>query len=236
MFQAIQHGCSDDILLAILNVNKGATKKRNSSGRLLLDEVIACKRSDRVLLTVLRANPNATRSKVPIIFQALQHNYSENVLLAILDANVSAAKSLSSSGRLLLHEAIITGCSERVIMKIFHLYPWAAMIRCKQTGKLPLHFAAASSSQPTIVEALIRMYPEALDTECLKDKYRPKDYITSALPTKSIEMICKPYSKWMKQISDDDSKIDGKLDIFKQLKSDVAYLSKEFSSFSKSDL
>ncbi|MFN9980148.1 MAG: hypothetical protein ACK53Y_09555, partial [bacterium] len=80
------------------------------------------------------------------------------------------------------------------------------------------------------------MHPEALDTECLKDKYRPKDYITSALPNKSIEMICKPYSKWMKQISNDDSKIDGKLDIFKQLKSDVASLSKEFSSFSKSQI
>ncbi|MFN9981392.1 MAG: hypothetical protein ACK53Y_15815, partial [bacterium] len=113
---------------------------------------------------------------------ALQYKCSDDVILALLDANESAVKKYSSSGRLLLHEALIYRYSEKVIMKVFHAYPWAAMIRCKQTGKLPLHFAAESFSSPVIVEALIRKYPEALDTASLKDKYFPRDYITSALP------------------------------------------------------
>ncbi len=106
-------------------------------------------------------NKNAAKCKNTIIFEALQNRCSDDVILALLDANESAIKKLKASGHLLLHEIIISRYSDRVVMKTFHFYPWAAMIQCKQTGKLPLHFDADSSSSPVIVEALIRKYPEA---------------------------------------------------------------------------
>jgi hypothetical protein len=106
-------------------------------------------------------NKNAAKCENPIIYKALQKKCSDDVILALLDANESAIKKLKASGRLLLHEIIISRYSDRVVMKTFHFYPWAAMIQCKQTGMLPLHFAADSSSSPVIVEALKRKYPEA---------------------------------------------------------------------------
>jgi hypothetical protein len=228
IFHAIEKQCPEDMLLAILDANKSAASANDHNGCFLLQQVIQAKCSSKLILAVLQANKNATMCDIPVIFKALQYECSDDVILALLDANESAVKKYSSSGRLLLHEALIYRYSEKVIMKVFHAYPWAAMIRCKQTGKLPLHFAAESSSSHVIVEALIRKYPEALDTASLQDKYFPRDYITSALPEKSIEMICKPYSEWKKDLSGEDSTGRSVIDNIQQLKSDVTCLFDKF--------
>ena len=92
-----------------------------------------------------------------MIFEALQNRCTDDVILALLDANESAVKKLNARGRLLLYEIIISRYSDRVVMKTFHLYPWAAMIRCK-----------------------------ALDTASVQEKYYPRDCITAELPENSL--------------------------------------------------
>jgi len=68
-------------------------------------------------------NKNAAKCENPIIYKALQKKCSDDVILALLDANESAIKKLKASGRLLLHEIIISKYSDRVVMKTFHLIP-----------------------------------------------------------------------------------------------------------------
>ncbi len=197
--------------------------------------------SSSIIIAVLRAELDAAKREftvtgyhvpVPAIFQAIyQGCTNDDVLLALLESNESAAKKTNCSGCLLLHQAIVSNCSETVIMKIFHVYPWEAMVQDNK-GKLPLHFASETSSSPKIVEALIRMYPEALDQAIIDDGF-PRDYVTSALPTKSIEIICRPYSEWIRDILGKNSKEESVFDSIQQLNSNLAYLLKEFVKISK---
>jgi hypothetical protein len=239
IFQAINQNYTDDVILALLEANESAAKKTNDKGRLLLHECILRNCSSTIINAVLRANQDAAKCEVlvnshnvPLIYQAFNQGCTDDVLLALLEANQSAAKKTNGDGHLLLHYAIISNCSETFIMKIFQSYPWAAMIRCNNTGKLPLHFASENASSSKIVEALIRMYPEALDQATINNYY-PRDYVTSALPTKSIEMICRPYSEWKRDILGKNSKEESVFDSIQQLNSNLVYLSKEFVNFSK---
>jgi len=80
------------------------------------------------------------------------------------------------------------------------------------------------------------MYHEALDTVSLKDNFCPRDFFTSDLPSKLIKMICKPYSKWIRELSGKDSKSDSLLDGSRLLKSHLACLSEDVFSYSKSHI
>jgi len=139
---AYQH-VPEELILTLLAGNREAAKGRTTSSTgtsggaslkdLPLHMAIECRYSDRIILALLAAYPEA--------------------------AQVQAVHR----GDLPLHRAIQHGYGEMVVMELFLAYPSAAMIRCKQTGMLPLHLAASSNASPNVVKALINEYPEALD-------------------------------------------------------------------------
>lgn len=198
---ALENKCSDQIVLEILGASpKDATTftSRSSKGYLPLHAAIHREFSDNVILSILFAFPKAATIKNPTgefpLYTCIEMKRSDKVILALLEAHMGATKESSTKGDLPLHRMIKKGYSDEVIIKIFSAFPCAAMIRCQMTGMLPLHLAAASNVSSSVIESLIRKYPEAL--EKLANGSTPSDLVTSALPTESIEMICKPVSYW----------------------------------------
>jgi len=122
------HGCSDDVLLSILEANKKATEvienssklllheviNRNLSSCFLLQQVIQAKCSSKLILAVLQANTDAEKCQVslkgsilPLIYHASEQGCSDDVLLALLNANNSAAKIKYRFGFSLLQRVIV---------------------------------------------------------------------------------------------------------------------------------
>jgi hypothetical protein len=121
---------------------------------------------------------------------AILKKFSEKALISLFAANTEAAMIESASGELPLYMAIKSCTYDAVFMQIFSAHPCAAMIRCKSSGMLPLHPTATTSASPLQIETLIKEYPEALDI--VSNNATPRDLVTSALPTESIKMICRP--------------------------------------------
>lgn len=156
--------------------------------------------TDELILALLASYKDSAKESCPNggglpLHKAIESNYSDEVVLALLEANPGAAMVESDDGELPLHQIIKKSYSDAVAMAIFSSFPSAAMIRCKQTGMLPLHLAASSSASPLLVKALIKEYPEALDIKVLNST--PRDLVTSSLPVESMKMICRPSLYWM---------------------------------------
>jgi hypothetical protein len=160
--------------------------------------------TDDLILAILASYKDSAKEKSPSggglpLHKAIESNYSDEVVLALLEANPGAAMVDSDNGELPLHQTIKRGYSDAVVMEIFLSFPSAAMIRCKQTEMLPLHLAASTSASPLLVKALIKEYPEALDIKVRN--CTPRDLVTSSLPVESIKMICRPSLYWLNLLS-----------------------------------
>ena len=123
------HGCSDDVLLALLNANKSAASANDHNGCFLLQRVIQAKCSSKLILAVLQANTDAAKCQVslkgsilPLIYYAIEEGCSDDVLLALLNANISAAKIKDRFGSSLLQRVIDSKHSSDLILAVLHAW------------------------------------------------------------------------------------------------------------------
>lgn len=225
---ALELHCSDLFVLALLKASPKEANifmSKSSKGDLPLHVAIKNAYSDQIIYSILQCFPEQAAVKDPKgdfpLYTSISMKRSDKIILALLRAYPGATKETSTNGDLPLHEVIRKCYADEVIINVFAASPCATMIRCQKTGVLPLHLAAASTASPFVVETIIKKYPEAL--EKVANGATPSDLVSSALPSDSIEMICKPVSYWktarfvgedseeMGKISEDIARMSGML-------------------------
>ena len=217
LHMALELHCSELFVTALLKASpKDANifMSRSSKGDLPLHVAIKNAYSDQIIYSILQCFPEQATVKDPKgdfpLYTSISMKRSDEIILALLRAYPGATKETSTNGDLPLHEVIKKCYADEVIINVFAASPCAAMIRCQKTGVLPLHLAAASTASPSVVEIIIKKYPEAL--EKVANGATPSDLVSSALPSDSIEMICKPVSYWKTaRLAGEDSEHMGKI-------------------------
>jgi hypothetical protein len=104
---------------------------------------------------------------------ALECKCSEEVVLAIFNANSKASQEKSVKGDLPLHQAIRNKYSEELIFAIFSAYNQASQIESAE-GELPLRQAIQNDYSDHIILKILSAYPYAAMIRCRKSGMLPQ--------------------------------------------------------------
>ena len=171
---SLELGAPDDVVLAVLEAYPKAAMdcgRYNDVSILPLNIAIQKKRSLDIINELLTVYPEGAKRRLPsggelpLSLAITTIGISDDVVMAILEANPDAAKDMISndSSTLPLHLAILMKRSLGIMQALLDVYPKAAevIMKRKRDMKLPLSHALTRGVSDDIVLAILATYPAA---------------------------------------------------------------------------
>lgn len=174
LHQAIKKGYSDEVIISILHAFPQAAKELDHTGITPLISSIRQKCPDKIVLALLKVNPCAAKKlddDLPL-HQAIKMNYSEEVILAILNEYPEACQEKCSNGNLPLNMAIEVNSTDKVVFSLLDAYAGGSWHE-NNVGELPLHQALRKGFSEEVILRIFHEYPCATMVRCKKSSMLP---------------------------------------------------------------
>ena len=175
----LEFGAPDDVVLTVLEAYPDAAEdcgKHNDVSILPLVTAIRKKRALDIIKELLAVYPDGAKRRLPegelpLSLAITTIGISDDVALAVLEANPDAAKDMVSndSSTLPLHLAIQMKRSLDIVQALLDVYPKAAEVTMmrERDEKLPLSHALTSGVSDDVVLALLATFPDAAKAKSL---------------------------------------------------------------------
>ena len=156
---ALSANASDDVILALIQANKDATRQVDEYDGTLLHKAIGLKSSDTIILALLKANKGAATVALPYgnypLHEAIDRKLSDKVILTLLEANKDVADFEGYNSSLPLHKSIESNSSDVVILALLETNKGAAKMQSFDSD-LPLHMAIEEKCSDDVILAILK--------------------------------------------------------------------------------